>query len=42
MLDAVVVRLKREACKADSEVAMVMKIKGSKSRLGMLTDSMIG
>jgi hypothetical protein len=33
VLDAVVVRLKRDVCKGDTEVAMVMKIEGSKSRL---------
>jgi hypothetical protein len=33
VLDAVVVPLKRDACKDDSEVVMVMKIEGSKSRL---------
>jgi hypothetical protein len=33
VLDAAVERLKRDACKGDSEVAMVMKIEGSKSRL---------
>ena len=31
MLHAVVVRLKRDACKGDSEVAMVTKIEGSKA-----------